>query len=244
MKRFADLHLLPELDEERAERLVCKASELGYSLVGVSLHPKAKQETMLSLKTACKKCGVDVATRVDLTPRSSNELLKSLRQLRRKYELISVNCFSKLVARQAAKDNRVDLLSFPSDNPHQRFFDNAEAKLASQGVAALEISMAQLLGSVSFSRARFLSYLRREIETARKFRVPVVISSSAHTPLQLRGPHDFANIAFLFGMDDASALKAVSAAPSAIVRRNRGKLDSNYVAKGIRVVRRGKNCDN
>lgn len=244
MKQFADLHLQPVLDKkEKIEKLVCKASELNYSIVGVSLPSIVKQDTIRFLQKTCKNYGVDFVTRINLTPKSSREMLKSLRQFRRKFQLIAVNCFSKSVARQAAKDHRVDLLVFPSSNPRERFFDYAEARLASQGVAALEIDMALLLGSAGFSRVRLLSCLRREVTIAEKFGIPIVISSNAVEFYQLRSPHDFASLAMLFGMDNVSALDAVSVTPYAIIKRNRRKFDSSYVARGIRMVRRGKNCD-
>ncbi len=243
MKQFADLHLQPNLDRrEQMEKIILKASDLSYSLIGVSLPPKVKPDTIRFLQNTCRNYGVDFVTRIGLTPKSSGELLKNLRQLRRKFELVSVNCFSKSVARQAAKDHRVDLLVFPSSNPRERFFDYAEARLAAQGVAALEIDMALILRSAGFSRMRLLSCMQREVAIAEKLGVPVVISSGAVDSFQLRGPHDFASLAMLFGMNSMSALSTVSVAPLAIVERNRGKLDSSYVAKGIRVVRRGRNC--
>jgi ribonuclease P/MRP protein subunit RPP1 len=243
MKKFADLHLQPNLDnKEGLEKIIYKTSDLGYNLIGVSLPSKARQAKIDFLQKTCRNLDVDLAKRVDLAPKSARELLKSLRQFRRKFELVAVRCFSKSVARQAAKDHRVDLLVFPSTNPRERFFDRAEANLASQGVAALEIDMVLLLDSSGFSRARFLSCLRREVEIAEKFDVPVVICSGAAVDFQLRGPRDFVSLATLFGMDNVAALKAVSVAPLAIIRRSRRKLDSGYVARGVRVVRRGKNC--
>ncbi len=243
MKRFADLHLQPNLDDrERLERIVCKASELGFSVVGVSLPSRLEEETISFLRKTCKDYNVDVAMRMDLTPKSPNELLRSLRLFRRKFELVAVRCFSKAVARQAAKDHRVDLLVFPANDPRERFFDRAEATLASQGVAALEVELALILRHAGFSRVRLLSCLQKETAIAKKLGVPIVISSGAVDPYQLRGPHDVASLAVLFGMDEAAALNAVSGAPLAIVERNRGKLDSGYVARGVRVVRRGKNC--
>jgi RNase P/RNase MRP subunit p30 len=190
----------------------------------------------------CKEHFIDSAARVDLTPRSPNDLLRSLRRLRRKYELVAVNCVSKAVARQAAKDHRVDLIAFPSNVPRERFFDRAEARVASEGTAALEINMSMLLQTSGYPRARLLSCLRKEAAIAKKAAVPVVMSSHATDKFQLRGPADFASLATLLGMDNVSALEAVSTVPFSIVRRNREKLDSNYVASGIKIIRRSKDC--
>jgi len=51
-----------------------------------------------------------------------------------------------------------------------------------------------------------------------------------------------AALAFLFGLDEASALDAVAQNPKVIVERNREKLGSKFVAPGIRVVKEGKDC--
>ncbi len=243
MKKFCDLHLLPDLNKrEQIEKLVSKASELDYSLIGVSLPSKVRQDTLQFLRKSTREHNVDFVTRIDLTPKSSNELLKSLRKFRRKFELTSVYCFSKAVARQAAKDHRVDMITFPSGNPKERFFDPAEARLAAQGVAAFEVDMSLLLKSNGFFRVRLLSCLRREAALAEKFDIPIVISSGAVDCFQLRGPRDIASLAMVFGMNHMSALEAISTTPFAIVERNRGKLDPSYVARGIRIVRRGKDC--
>jgi ribonuclease P/MRP protein subunit RPP1 len=223
--------------------MLSKASDLGYRLVGVTLPSRATQAHLRSLKKICADFRLDFASRIDLTPRSSEELLQTLRRFRRKFELVSVNCCSKSVARQAAKDHRVDLLAFQSTNPRERFFDEAEARLASNSFAALEVDMALLLRTVDSERARLLSSLRKEITIAKKLDVPVVLSSNASDPYQLRGPHGFAALATLFGMNMASALNAISVTPSTMVKQNREKLDENYVARGIRVLRRGRDRD-
>jgi ribonuclease P/MRP protein subunit RPP1 len=179
---------------------------------------------------------------VDLKPRTPKELIYNLRKLRRKFEVIAVVCESKNVARQAAKDRRVDLLSFPSLDFRRRFFDRAEAELASNGLACFEIDVKPLLVLEGSVRVRFLSSLRREVAIAEEFHVPVVISSGVSDGMLLRKPRELAAFASLFDLGEVSALEAVSENPVAIVKRNRGKLSSRFVAPGIRVIRRGMDC--
>jgi RNase P/RNase MRP subunit p30 len=179
---------------------------------------------------------------VDLRPRSPNELLRQLRRLRRKFEVVCVMCESKAVARQAAKDRRVDLLNFPLLDFRRRFFDRAEAELARNGLAGLEVDVKPLLVLEGAARVRLLSWLRREVAVAGKFGVPVVVSSGVSGELLLRKPREMAALGFLFGLDEASGLEAVSESAWAIVKRNREKLGAGFVAPGIRVVREGKDC--
>ncbi|MCW3981057.1 MAG: hypothetical protein NWF11_06240 [Candidatus Bathyarchaeota archaeon] len=244
MSRFVDLHLRPNMERlDVAESLIAKSSELGYNLIAVSLPPKIKPNDLRFFRKAAQDHNLGFATRIDLHPKSANELLRNLRILRRKFEIVAVDCSTKTVARQAAKDRRVDLLVFPSINRINRHFDVAEGRLASQGSAALEIEIKSILQTHGSTRARHLSCLRREVAISKKFQIPTILSSGAANVYQLRGPHDSASIAMLFGMDKNSALKAVSHDPWTIVERNREKLEPNHVAQGIRIVRRERKCD-
>ena len=244
MKNPVDLHLhLPLVKKEETEDMLHQASELGYKSVGIPLPKRSRQDLTDHLRKACVDHGLDLITRVDLSPKSPKDLIRDLRQLRRKFELVSVNCHSKAVARQAAKDHRVDLLVFPSINPRQRFFDLAEARLASQGLAALEIEMAPLLRHSGSHRVRLISCLRKEVSIAKRLKVPIVLSSNAHGIYEMRGPREQTSLATLFDLESNLAREAVTSVPMSIVKRNREKLSPSYIARGIRVVRRGKNCD-
>ncbi|MEM3769626.1 MAG: RNase P subunit p30 family protein [Candidatus Bathyarchaeia archaeon] len=242
---FADLHLQPNLGAiEQTRRIIAKASELGYRLIAAALptSPNLAEKYAQQLKGMCQEKAIDFASRLDLKPKTPKELLQLLRRFRRKYEIIAVMCESKAVARQAAKDHRVDLLNFPSTNPHGRFFDKAEAELASNSQASLEIDVKPLLILKGPARIRLLSTLRREAAIAKDFHVPIVVSSSATSELLLRKPLEMAALTTLFDLDKPSALDTVSKNPFAIVKRNREKLSSRFVAPGIRLIRMGKDC--
>lgn len=239
MRRFVDLHLrAPIKDLDQVERMVRKSSELGYRLVGILLPPSVTRDQINQLQHICNDAKIDLVTRVNFSPKTPRELLHNLRRFRRKFEVISVTCTSKGVARQAAKDRRVDLLHFPATNLRKRFFDHAEAELASKALSSLEIEMAPLLLLTGFLRIRLLSRLRREVAIAERLKVPVTISSGATNEYLIRGPHDYAALTTLFDMFMPSALRALSENPLAIVERNRAKLSPGYVAPGIRVVGR------
>jgi RNase P/RNase MRP subunit p30 len=163
-RRFADLHLLPKLgDDEQIKSMLRKASELGYRLVAVPLPTFSIDVLSKKLMAACQEVKVDFASRLDLKPKTPKELLHQLREFRRKVEIIAVACWSKDVARQAAKDHRVDILNFPSTDPRERFFDKAEAELASNSLAALEIDIKPLLTLRGPARIKFIAALRREV---------------------------------------------------------------------------------
>jgi len=237
MRKFVDLHLrAPIKDLDQVERMVRRSSELGYALVGILLPPNIMRSQINQLRHICNDAYIELVPRVNFSPKTPSELLHDLRRFRRKFEVISVTCTSKGVARQAAKDRRVDLLHFSATDLRKRFFDRAEAELASKSLSSLEIEMAPLLFLTGFSRIRLLSRLRREVAIAERFKVPITMSSGATNEYFLRSPHDYAALATLFDMSISSALRALSENPVAMVERNREKLSPGYVAPGIRVV--------
>lgn len=242
-RTYADLHFCVNLgDAKQTSSMVSKVAELGYRLVGIPFLPRVTEEEMRSTRELCTRADLELASRLDLRPRSTDDLLRSLRKLRRKFEVIAVLCSSKKVARQAAKDRRVDLLNFPSLEYRERFFDMAEAELASGSLTALEIDMKPLLTLEGPVRTRLLSSLRREAKIASQFEVPLIISSGAANPLLLRRPKENAALAALFDIKGEVALDGVSANPLGIVKRNLAKLSERFVAPGIRIIKKGKDC--
>jgi RNase P/RNase MRP subunit p30 len=243
MKRvYADLHLCVDLDSlSRVSSAARKASKLGYGLVAVPFHRLA-EEQIAQMKRTFGEAGIDFVSRIDLRPRTPEELTRDLRKLRRRFEIVTIMCESKNVARQAAKDRRVDLLNFHQPDSRRRFFDSAEAELASHSQASLEVDVKPLLTLEGPARIRLLSSLRREVAAAVKYHVPIVISSGVSDEMLMRRPRELAALASLFDLGGVYALEAVSKNPVVIVKRNREKLGPKFVAPGIRVVRGGRDC--
>jgi RNase P/RNase MRP subunit p30 len=238
---FADLHLrVNPKDQQTTQNLVNAASKFGYSMISIPFTSKFNEEELTQLKATCSDAGVDFVSRADYRPTTENDLTHFLRKFRRKFEVICISCDSKEVARQAAKGHRVDLLSFPSLDYHNRFFDRAEAELASNSSASLEVDVKPLLILEGPPRVRLLASLRREVAVAREFHVPLVVSSGLGEQRFIRMPRDMASLGYLFGLDEASALETVSTNPAAIVSRNREKLSKRFVAPGIRILKEGK----
>jgi len=235
---FCDLHLrVNPKDAQATQRLLEKAARLGYRKVSVPFSGEFDEAHAAALKAASKDLGLDFVLRADYKPRNQEDLMRFLRRYRRKLEVICVVCEGKELARQAAKDRRVDLINFSSLDYRKRFFDRAEAELASSNLAALEIDIKPLLVLEGPPRVRFLGCLRREVSIAREFHVPLVVSSGASEAALMRMPRDLASLGSLFGLGDVEALDAVSTNPATIVERNRKKLDHKFVAPGITIIK-------
>jgi hypothetical protein len=80
-KTFADLHLRLNLqDSANATRTINKAATLGYRLVAVPLSPETREDETVKLQNICYGAKIDLASRVDIRPKTQNELLHQLAQ--------------------------------------------------------------------------------------------------------------------------------------------------------------------
>ena len=91
--------------------MLTKAATQAYKLIAISLPPDVRNEEINRLKSQCREIGLDFASRVDLRPRSQNDLVGALRRLRRGSRLLLSR--RNKDSTNAAKDRRVDLLNFP-----------------------------------------------------------------------------------------------------------------------------------
>ncbi len=205
---FVDLHLrINPKDQPVAQRLITKAAQMGYRTISVPFTNGINETEVAELKTACIQAGIDFALRADFKPRTQEDLMRFLRKFRRSFEIICVVCDTKEVARQAAKDRRVDLLNFPSLDYHKRFFDRAEAELASCSLAALEVDIKPLLVMEGPARVRLLSSLRREVAIALEFHVPIIVSSGVGEEILMRLPRDLASLGYFFGLNEVGGFE-------------------------------------
>ena len=225
MKRYIDLHLRPKPGE--SERLINEVKHLGYSCVASTANIGCESST-----------DIDVASRVDLEPRRGSDLLDQLRKIRSRFEVVAVKCINKDVARQAAKDHRVDILLFPEDLTIRRNarLDTQEAKMAYDVGCCYEINASELLFTGETRLAKLATVIKRELEVARRFDVPVILSSGASTSMGLREPKALAAMTALLDVSEEAAVEMQTTTPDRLLRRNRAKLSEEYVSPGVRRI--------
>jgi RNase P/RNase MRP subunit p30 len=204
---------------------------LEIAVVGLVVPPDQLTPTPPAMNSF-KDAGLDVAKRLNLKPRSREELLKSLRRFRTKYEIVAVNCSAQSVSRVAVRDRRVDIVQFPKEGPGASFRRN----LASTCRAALEFNMSDLTQGQGHEVR--LGRVRREIEIAAEASTSVIGSSNASNPFELRAPRDVAAVLHTLGLSLEAALEGVSKIPVTIVKQNRLRAEEPQLEEGVRIVRR------
>lgn len=232
MRSYADLHLCPSLDDmDNARSMANALTELQTKMIGL-LVPPDRLSSSEPVVEVFGNAGLDVATRLDLRPRSREELLRNLSRFRGKYEIISVECRTPSVSRVAVRDRRVDIVYFPKREPRNLL----RSRLAETCRAALEFNLSELISGPGFE-AR-LHVFKREIETAVDASIDVIGSTKAANPYELRSPRDIAALLHLIGLPLDAALRSVSDNADTMVKKNRQRLGRPQLEEGVRILRR------
>ncbi len=232
MRAYADLHISPSLDDiANARAMANLLAELQTRLVGLVVPPQ-RLTPAPPILDSFKSAGIDVARRLNLEPSSREQLLKSLRRLRSKYEIVSVDCSVSSVSRVAVRDRRVDIVYFPKQEVASVF----RGRLAKSCRAALEFNLSELTSGPGFEAK--LHRLRREIEVAADVPTTVIGSTKASNPFELRSPRDVAAILHALGLPLNAAVRAVSDVPLAMVRKNRLRMGESRLEEGVSIRRR------
>ncbi|MBS7643393.1 hypothetical protein KEJ26_02255 [Candidatus Bathyarchaeota archaeon] len=236
MRRFVDLHLIPPLkDLSMIKKMANTAVEIGLSTVAFTFPMDTPIDEIEQVRSICREVGVDFASRTDLSQLKPSDLIRALRKIRKKFEIVGVQCVSESIARCAAKDSRVDILNFPIESHFA--FDRHSGRTVLPMSAALEINVITLTQLQGVERAKLINKLNHRLEVVQKLHIPIVISSGATSWTTMRGPMDMAAFVSLIGLDLQTAIKAVSTMPMAILTRNRMKLDPSFVMPGVRLIR-------
>ncbi len=130
------------------------------------------------------------------------------------------------LARAAVESERLDMLFQPVK------FNNVLAKIASDNSIALGFNIGSIIRLRGEARVRELRIMRTNLMYARKYGLPMVLTSEPYSPYDLRSPREMAALAGLFGMTAREAVDAMSAAPLELLRRK----SPGYVREGIEII--------
>ncbi len=235
MRAFADACIAPPLGDLPAlEAMAETTGRMGYGYVGLRISPADRMRAS-NLSKIFAAHGVSVATRLDIKERSRHNLLRQLRSMRGRYELVAVECTNTQVAMAAARDRRVDVVVL---DPLGRVpFTRSLAHVCR---AALEVNFLKFLRPSE--RPLLMSRLKGQLAMASQNDIDVICSSHARDKWGMRNPCDLAALCSQMGLDAPRALDAVSRNPVSRIEANRLRLSEDYISEGVRMITRGEDA--
>jgi len=246
---FIDLHIKFNSDVEESEliKILQEIFRLNYTSIAISYNiseeiTEANQlrkyfDTIKSVrgKLVENKLAVKVYRRLNVISNNASFIKKMLRKYRRIFDIIGVNpCSSLSTARFAARDRRVDMIFF-SSRYLLKFFDETQAKIMSSTGVFLEIPF-----NIMFrGRNIALSFkaIRKAIAIAKRYNVPMVLSSASYSLFNLISPLQLTSLLTTLGLNSEEAMLCITANPKFIIERNRHRKSRDHVAPGVDIIR-------
>jgi len=216
-----DLHVEIQKKEEALEM----AKRLNYS--GIAIVNKKDDEVV---------DGIELISSALIEANNKEELKAKLQSVRSKVTLVLVSGGKYEVNRSACEDSRVDVLCHPYLGRADPGIDHICARAARENNVALEINFSTILNSPN--RPKTLSQIRKMVEICEKYEAPIVITSGAKNPWEMRAARDLAALAATLGVDIAYAIRSLSVYAKNLIEVNRQKLQGSRVGDAL-IVREG-----
>ncbi|NVM19707.1 MAG: hypothetical protein HWN80_18540 [Candidatus Lokiarchaeota archaeon] len=177
--------------------------------------------------------------RTTIKPKNLDDLKKKLKQTKNISDITSVESSDRKVQIQAAKDSRVDLISF-SDEHIIKTITPGVISLTKQNNSFIEFSLGPIMVKNKASQSRFLRSLYRALQLATLLNANYIISGNFDNMFNLRHPRALVSISHT--LLDVSLLKAKMAfSKNVITLINRAKMrqNKNYIETGVKLINRG-----
>ncbi|RLG48482.1 MAG: hypothetical protein DRO06_01230 [Thermoproteota archaeon] len=197
MKRYVDLKLRPSSESELPS-MIEEARRAGFSAVGV-VSPSSDLPEFRG---------------IDLVPVAEVE---GLRRPRGRYAYVSAVPRDLSEARSLSKARWVDALVLPA--PRKTILlDSPTARFLNMRRSLVEIRLSDLLSVPPAQLSESLRILRLELSVARKYGVPLVLTSGASSPVDVMQPIVLASLASsLLGIPWHSAVASLSDIPAMVL---------------------------
>ncbi len=174
--------------------------------------------------------------RINLRPNSLNDLKKRIQAYNNSSDIISVESMDKNIQIQAAKDSRVDIISF-SDQNVIKTISPGIISLTKQNNSFIEFSLAPIMTRNQAVQSRYLRSLYRAVQLAIQLKVNYIVSGNFDDFFKLRHPRALMSVCHtLLGIPLLSAKKAFSKNVLNLIDRVQSRQDKNILESGVKIL--------
>lgn len=161
-----------------------------------------------------KNSAIDLFSGVEIHAERKGDVKRGIDKFRKKVDLILVHAQDPRAMRTASENKKVDVIA-------HAFLDQTAAREARKNGVAVEINFRDFLGTYGMKRAIFLSKLSFNLNLARKYKIPVVLTTGAHSIYDMRSPNQITALAECIGLTPVEAKKGITEVPRKIVEKNK-----------------------
>jgi RNase P/RNase MRP subunit p30 len=232
------LRLNPRNIEDIEQKLnFCK--DLGIRNLILEFENNTKNITTELKEKISKFSALKIYYRTTIKPKNLDDLKKRLNQAKNFSSIISVESSDRKVQIQAAKDSRVDIVSF-SDESVIKTITPGVISLTKQNNSFIEFSLGLIMVKNKAIQSRFLRSLYRALQLAMQLNANYIISGNFDDAFKLRHPRALISISHtLLGMPLLNAKRAFSENVITLINRAQMRQNKDFIESGVKLINRG-----
>jgi ribonuclease P/MRP protein subunit RPP1 len=198
------LHSLPE-GSDSPSRLALVARRLGYD--GIIICNHIGFEKFFRPDAVNELKGIKVAFGVEVVANNPRSMRSRVAAARGRFPFVAVHGGSEETNKAACEDPEVDVLFHPEEG--RRVLGIAAARAAQMNQVAIGFDLRPLIHLRGSSRSRWLEVVQRNLILARKFELPMIITTGSRSHLDIRAPRELRALAEMAGFESCETEEAL-----------------------------------
>jgi RNase P/RNase MRP subunit p30 len=211
------------------------AHRLGQQNICLSDFGAIDPSQVESLLEECKGFSLNIYSRADISPKTPQELSQKLNMLRRKVDLVSVECSTENVCRFTSSNKLVDIITL-AHTAKAPVFTEMVARNCSKNEIALEITLIPFIRYYGKVRAKLLRIWRKLLSIATRNDVMLVVGTGALNKYELRGSREMLLLAKLIGLPHDIAKQSLKEIPFKLIERRILERNGKIIMPGVQIV--------
>ncbi len=221
--------------------LIKQANEFGWNYINLLYNPddysnalEYKDDLEKELSECESENTTEIGMGIYISDSNPNEIRKIINRYRNKTDFISVFGGKNEVNRAVLENRQIDVLSRPYYRRNDCGINHVLAKEAVKNQVAIELSFRDVLTNFLSYRAKVLSHFRDIIQLQRKFKFPLIISSSSENIFDIRSPRDISSFFRQLGLNEDELTESLYDTPRSIIEFNKHRKE--YLFEGVRII--------
>ena len=190
------------------------------------------------LKNKIRKItSINLNYRINIKPTNFKDYQSSLDSVGKSLDIVSIETGIKDIQIKAAKDSRVDLISF-SDIEMMKTLTSGVISLIKQNNSFIDISLVNIMEENKSLQSKNFREIYKTIDLVRSLKGNLIINGNFADPYQLRHPRSLVSICHtLFAIPLAEAKRVFKDNVKILLERARNRNSLSYVDNGIRILK-------
>jgi len=237
--KFYDLHIHSEFSGgtsslEQLAEMVQNLNYFGFCFTSFFKNDAQIKKLETEIERIKRKFNLEIF--LGFEARDTKDLMKLIER-RRRFDLLLVHGGDLKLNRLAVENPEVDILAHPEMNRNDSGLNHVLMKMAKKHNVAIEINFKQILTTSKKSRGRVLSNMQNNVKLAKKFKVPITITSGAYSHWEIIDPQVLSSFGTLLGLELIQGINSVSKIPENIMKQSKERRNEKWVMPGVKVVK-------